>query len=97
MAALRKTVIGLRRWAGATPMAAACRRFAAQPGFALVLIGVALENCMTLIKRVSTYAPPSDGRGLRMPGALLSRPGYSQRLWRVCGAVVALSATVTGA
>jgi len=52
MTALRKTVIGLRRWAGATPMAAACRRFAAQPGFALALIGVALENCMTLINRV---------------------------------------------
>jgi len=25
---------------------------AAQPGFALALIGVALENCMTLINRV---------------------------------------------
>jgi hypothetical protein len=31
MAALRNTAIGLMRWAGATTIAAACRRFAAQP------------------------------------------------------------------
>ncbi|MBI3988956.1 MAG: ISAs1 family transposase, partial [candidate division NC10 bacterium] len=31
MAALRNTVIGLLRWAGETNIAAACRRFAAQP------------------------------------------------------------------
>ena len=31
MAALRNTVIGLMRWAGYTNIAAACRRFAAQP------------------------------------------------------------------
>jgi hypothetical protein len=44
MAALRNTVIGLMRWAGYTNIAAACRRFAAQPAAALHLIGVALEN-----------------------------------------------------
>jgi hypothetical protein len=48
MAALRNTVSGLTRWAGATNMAAACRRFAAQPALALKLIGVQLENCMAL-------------------------------------------------
>jgi hypothetical protein len=44
MVALRNTVIGLRRWAGHTNMAAACRRFAAQPRAALHLIGITLEN-----------------------------------------------------
>jgi predicted transposase YbfD/YdcC len=44
MAALRNTVIGLMRWAGYTNIAAACRRFAAQPSAALHLIGIALEN-----------------------------------------------------
>jgi predicted transposase YbfD/YdcC len=44
MAALRNTVIGLMRWAGYTNMAAAGRRFAAQPRAALHLIGIALEN-----------------------------------------------------
>ncbi len=44
MAALRNTVIGLRRWAGDTNIAAACRRFAAQPWAALALIGIVLEN-----------------------------------------------------
>jgi predicted transposase YbfD/YdcC len=44
MAALRNTVIGLMRRAGETNMAAACRRFAAQPAFALELIGIQLEN-----------------------------------------------------
>lgn len=44
MAALHNTVIGLMRWAGYTNMAAACRRFAAQPKAALHLIGIALEN-----------------------------------------------------
>ena len=44
MAALRNTVIGLMRWAGHTNIAAACRRFAAQPSAALHLIGIALEN-----------------------------------------------------
>lgn len=44
MAALRNTVIGLMRWAGYTNIAAACRRFAAQPKAALHLIGIALEN-----------------------------------------------------
>ena len=48
MAALRNTVIGLMRWAGYPNMAAACRRFAAQPRAALHLIGIALENCMPL-------------------------------------------------
>jgi hypothetical protein len=44
MAALRNTVVGLMRWAGYTNMAAACRRFAAQPRAALHLIGIELEN-----------------------------------------------------
>ncbi len=40
MAALRNTVIGLMRCAGETNIAAACRRFAAQPWSALALIGI---------------------------------------------------------
>ena len=44
MAALRNTVIGLMRWAGQTNIAAACRRFAAEPSSALALIGLELEN-----------------------------------------------------
>jgi predicted transposase YbfD/YdcC len=44
LAALRNTVIGLMRSAGYTNMAAACRRFAAQPRAALHLIGIVLEN-----------------------------------------------------
>lgn len=44
MAALRNTAIGLLRWAGETTIAAACRRFAAQPVLALALIGIQLEN-----------------------------------------------------
>jgi hypothetical protein len=44
MAALRNTTIGLLRWAGYSTMAAACRRFAAQPDLALTLIGIKLEN-----------------------------------------------------
>jgi len=44
MEALRNTVIGLIRWAGHTNMAAACRRFAAQPQAALHLIGIMVEN-----------------------------------------------------
>ncbi|MBI3326808.1 MAG: ISAs1 family transposase, partial [Nitrospinae bacterium] len=44
MAAFRNTAIGLMRWAGGTNIAAACRRFAAQPWSALALIGIVLEN-----------------------------------------------------
>jgi hypothetical protein len=44
LAALRHTPIGLLRWAGYTNIAAACRRFAAQPDLALTLIGIKLEN-----------------------------------------------------
>ena len=40
MAAFRNIVIGLMHWAGETIIAAACRRFAAQPWLALALIGV---------------------------------------------------------
>lgn len=40
MAALRNTAIGLMRVAGETNIAAACRRFAAQPWAALALIGI---------------------------------------------------------
>jgi predicted transposase YbfD/YdcC len=44
MAAFRNTAIGLMRWAGETNIAAACRRFAAQPCSALALIGIIAEN-----------------------------------------------------
>jgi predicted transposase YbfD/YdcC len=44
MAALRNTTLGLWRWAGDANIAAACRRFAAQPELALTLIGIKLEN-----------------------------------------------------
>lgn len=44
MAAFRNTAIGLMRWAGETSIAAACRRFAAQPWSALALIGIIPEN-----------------------------------------------------
>ena len=44
LAGLRNTVIGLMRWAGYTNIAAACRRFTAQPALALELISIALEN-----------------------------------------------------
>jgi len=40
MAAIRNTAIGLMRVAGETNIAAACRRFAAQPWSALALIGI---------------------------------------------------------
>ena len=40
MAALRNTTIGLRRCAGATNIAAACRYYAAQPWAALTLLGI---------------------------------------------------------
>ncbi len=40
MLALRNTVIGLMRYAGATNIAFACRRYAAQPLKALELIGI---------------------------------------------------------
>jgi predicted transposase YbfD/YdcC len=55
MAALRHTVIGRMRRAGSTNIAAACRRFAAQPAFALALIGIALENCMALSGAVANF------------------------------------------
>ena len=44
MAALRNITLGLLRWAGYSNIAAACRRFAAQPDLALTLIGIKLEN-----------------------------------------------------
>jgi hypothetical protein len=44
MAACRTTVMGLWRGAGSTNIAAACRRCAALPAFALALIGMTLEN-----------------------------------------------------
>ena len=44
MAAFRNRVLGLMRWAGETNIAAACRRFAAQPWAALALIGIIPEN-----------------------------------------------------
>ena len=48
MAALRHTTLGLLRWAGYANMAADCRLLAAQPVRALALIGIQLENSMTL-------------------------------------------------
>jgi hypothetical protein len=48
MVALRHTALGLLRWAGPTNIAAACRQLAAQPAQALALIGIVLENEMTL-------------------------------------------------
>ena len=44
MATFRNTAIGLMRWTGETNIAAACRRFAAQPWSALALIGIIPEN-----------------------------------------------------
>jgi hypothetical protein len=44
MAAFRNTAIGLMRWTGETNIAAAGRRFAAQPWSALALIGIVPEN-----------------------------------------------------
>jgi predicted transposase YbfD/YdcC len=44
MAAFRNTAIGLMHGAGETNIAAACRRFAAQPCLALALIGITPEN-----------------------------------------------------
>ena len=44
MAAFRNTAIGLLHWAGETNIAAACRRFAAQPWLALALIGITPDN-----------------------------------------------------
>jgi hypothetical protein len=44
MAALRNTAIGLLRWSGESNIAAACRRFAAQPWAALALLGINLST-----------------------------------------------------
>ena len=44
MAALRNTAIGLLRATGETNIAAACRRFAAQPATALTLVGLTTDN-----------------------------------------------------
>jgi len=44
MAALRNAAISLMRMTGATNIAAACRRYAAQPGLALVAIGLDLRE-----------------------------------------------------
>jgi predicted transposase YbfD/YdcC len=44
MAAFRNTALGLMRCAGETNIAAACRRFAAQPWAALALIGIRPDN-----------------------------------------------------
>jgi predicted transposase YbfD/YdcC len=44
MAAFRNTAIGLMHWVGETNIAAACRRFAAQPWAALALIGIRPDN-----------------------------------------------------
>ena len=44
MAALRNAVISLMRVSGATNIAAACRRYAAQPGLALAAIGLNLQE-----------------------------------------------------
>jgi hypothetical protein len=44
MATLRNTVIGLLRLSGATNIAAACRKMAAQPHLALAALGCPTEN-----------------------------------------------------
>lgn len=44
MAAMRNAAIGLMRWAGEDNIAAACRRFAAQPWSALALMGIQTNN-----------------------------------------------------
>jgi hypothetical protein len=44
MAALRNAAIGLIRVSGATNIAAACRRYAAQPGLALAALGLDLRE-----------------------------------------------------
>ena len=44
LAACRNTAIALMHWAGETNIAAACRRFAAQPWSALTLIGIRPDN-----------------------------------------------------
>jgi predicted transposase YbfD/YdcC len=44
MAALRNTAIGLMRWSGESCIAAACRRFAAQPWSALALVGINITS-----------------------------------------------------
>jgi predicted transposase YbfD/YdcC len=44
MAAFRNTAIGLMHWAGEANIAAACRRFAAQPWSALALLGITPDN-----------------------------------------------------
>jgi predicted transposase YbfD/YdcC len=44
MAALRNAAIGLIRVSGATNVAAACRRYAAQPGLALAALGLDLQE-----------------------------------------------------
>ena len=44
MAAFRNTAIGLMHWAGEMNIAAACRRFAAQPWSALALLGIGPDN-----------------------------------------------------
>jgi len=43
LAALHNTAIGLLRLAGATNIAAACRRYAAQPALAFAAIGLGRE------------------------------------------------------
>jgi hypothetical protein len=63
-AALRNTPIGLLRWAGYTNIVAACRRLAAQPVQALALIGIALENSMTLRHRAVALSCVLRGRGV---------------------------------
>jgi hypothetical protein len=55
MAAWRNTAIGLMRWAGETHIAAACRRFAAQPWLASALIGSTPENYMALALKLEAY------------------------------------------
>jgi len=43
MATLRSTTISVARLHGATNIAAACRRYAAQPALALTALGLALD------------------------------------------------------
>jgi len=73
------TVIGLIRWAGYTNIAAACRRFAAQPVLALSLLGIALENSMALLRpQVAAARSLKFPRQDNIPSGLENASGWLQ-------------------
>lgn len=72
MAASRHAAIGVMRWAGETNIAAARRRFAAQPCLALALIGITPGNYMALdVLRSCLHAATEDGIIEHNPAARL--------------------------